>query len=91
MNNRPDFDFCPDIRAELPRQAQAQFSAMQSHIEEFESRVREFDLGEWWLRSRDPRPIHVEPQYAAQFKESSVVEAYKYRTPYSSEIFSILS
>jgi len=56
MNNRPDFDFCPDIRAELPRQAQAQFSAMQSHIEEFES-----------------------------FKESSVVEADKYRTPYPSE------
>jgi len=56
MNNRPDFDFCPDIRAELPRQAQAQFSATQSHIEEIESRVREFELGEGWLKSRDPNP-----------------------------------
>jgi hypothetical protein len=56
MNNRPDFDFCPDIRAELPHQAQAQFGAMQSYIEEIESRVREFELGEWWLKSRDPSP-----------------------------------
>ena len=38
-----------------------------------------------------PKPIHLEPQYAALFKESSVVEADKYRTPYPSEIFSILS
>jgi len=56
MNNRPDFDFCPDIRAKLPRQAQAQFSAMQAYIEEIESRVREFELGEGWLKSRDRSP-----------------------------------
>jgi len=56
MNNRPDFDFCPDIRAELPHQAQAQFGAMQSYIEEIKSRVREFELGEGWLKSRDPSP-----------------------------------
>ncbi len=29
---------------------------MQSHIEEIESRVREFELGEGWLKSRDPSP-----------------------------------
>ena len=29
---------------------------MQSHIEEIESRVREFELGERWLKSRDPNP-----------------------------------
>ncbi|HBJ31713.1 MAG TPA: hypothetical protein DDY93_10165, partial [Dehalococcoidia bacterium] len=75
MNNRPDFDFCPDIRAELPRQAQAQFSAMQSHIEEIESRVREFELGEGWLKSRDPSPYTWNLNTLHWFKESSVVEA----------------
>jgi SAM-dependent methyltransferase len=38
-----------------------------------------------------PKPSHLGPDYAAQFNDKSVVEAYQYRPAYPAEIFHILS
>jgi len=38
-----------------------------------------------------PKPRHLEIQYANQYKEQSVVEAYQYRPPYPPETFEILT
>ena len=38
-----------------------------------------------------PRPEHLAPEYGAQFKDQSIVEAYKYRPPYPAEVFDILN
>jgi SAM-dependent methyltransferase len=38
-----------------------------------------------------PKPTHLGPEYAAQFQDQSVVEAYRYRPPYPAETFSILA
>ncbi len=38
-----------------------------------------------------PKPRHLEPEYGAQFKDRSIVEAYKYRPPYPAETFEILA
>jgi len=37
-----------------------------------------------------PKPAHLAPEYGEQFKDYSMVEAYKYRPPYPDEIFEIL-
>lgn len=37
-----------------------------------------------------PKPKHLGPEYAAQFKDRSVVEAYHHRPPYPPETFEIL-
>ena len=38
-----------------------------------------------------PKPRHLEPEYGAQFKDRSIVEAYQYRPPYPAETFEILA
>lgn len=38
-----------------------------------------------------PKPSHLGPEYAAQFGDDSVVEAYQYRPPYPPETFNILA
>jgi ubiquinone/menaquinone biosynthesis C-methylase UbiE len=38
-----------------------------------------------------PKPRHLEPEYGAQFKDLSIVEAYQYRPPYPAETFEILA
>ena len=38
-----------------------------------------------------PKPKHLGPEYAAQFKDASVVEAYRTRPEYPRETFAILS
>lgn len=38
-----------------------------------------------------PKPKHLGSEYAAQFKDRSIVEVYHYRPPYPSEVFEILS
>ena len=37
-----------------------------------------------------PKPKHLAPQYGAQFKDKSIVEAYRRRPPYPDETFDIL-
>jgi ubiquinone/menaquinone biosynthesis C-methylase UbiE len=37
------------------------------------------------------KPKYLAPQYGAQFKDLSIVEAYRYRSPYSAETFTILA
>jgi trans-aconitate methyltransferase len=37
-----------------------------------------------------PKPKHLEPKYGAQFKDESIVDAYRYRPPYPEELFDIL-
>ncbi len=39
---------------------------------------------------RHPKPPGLTPEYAAQFQDASIVEAYKYREPYPPETFDIL-
>ena len=43
MSNQPKVRLPPELWAELPQQAQALFSAMQSHVEELQARVRELE------------------------------------------------
>ena len=43
MSNQPKFRLPPELWAKLPQQAQALFSAMQSHVEELQARVRELE------------------------------------------------
>ncbi len=38
-----------------------------------------------------PKPEHLAPEYGAQFKDRSIVEAYQYRPPYPAEVFDILN
>lgn len=38
-----------------------------------------------------PKPKHLEPEYGAQFKDKSVVNAYQYRPSHSAELFDILA
>src|SRR6185312_2745562 len=38
-----------------------------------------------------PKPRHLEPEYGAQFKDCSIVEAYQYRPLYPTETFDILA
>ncbi len=38
-----------------------------------------------------PKPIHLGPQYGAQFGDASIVRAYRYRPPYPGEVYSLLS
>ena len=38
-----------------------------------------------------PKPKHLEPEYAEHFKDASVVDAYVYYPPYSTEVFEVLS
>jgi ubiquinone/menaquinone biosynthesis C-methylase UbiE len=38
-----------------------------------------------------PKPKHLGPEYAAQLKDRSIVEAYHHRPPYPTEVFVILS
>jgi len=37
-----------------------------------------------------PKPVHLGPEYSAQFGDRSVVAAYRYRPPYPEETFDIL-
>lgn len=37
-----------------------------------------------------PKPVHLGPEYGAQFGDRSVVAAYRYRPPYPAEAFDIL-
>jgi trans-aconitate methyltransferase len=37
------------------------------------------------------KPKHLAPAYGEQFKDLSIVDAYRYRPPYSSEVFGILT
>jgi SAM-dependent methyltransferase len=37
------------------------------------------------------KPKHLGPDYAAQFKDQSIVDAYQYRPPYPQEVFLILA
>ncbi|HET9201194.1 MAG TPA: class I SAM-dependent methyltransferase [Dehalococcoidia bacterium] len=37
-----------------------------------------------------PKPVHLEPQYGAQFKDASVVAAYHHRPPYPEAVFPLL-
>lgn len=37
-----------------------------------------------------PKPLHLGPEYAAQFGDRGVVEAYHHRPPYPDEVFAIL-
>lgn len=37
------------------------------------------------------KPKHLAPKYGAQFKDRSIVDAYRHRPPYPAEIFTILS
>src|SRR4051812_25466997 len=36
------------------------------------------------------KPSYLQPYYAAQFQDRSIVEAYRHRAPYSPETFDIL-
>jgi predicted TPR repeat methyltransferase len=38
-----------------------------------------------------PKPKHLGPEFGAQFKDESVVKAYRYRPPYPDELFDILA
>lgn len=38
-----------------------------------------------------PKPKHLGTEYASQFKDQSIVEAYRYRPPYPIELFEILA
>ncbi len=38
-----------------------------------------------------PKSAHLGPQHASQFKDGSVVEAYRHRPPYPKEVFRVLS
>ncbi|HYI14769.1 MAG TPA: class I SAM-dependent methyltransferase [Thermomicrobiales bacterium] len=38
-----------------------------------------------------PKPVHLGPQYGAQFGDSSIVHAYRFRPPYPGEIYGFLS
>jgi trans-aconitate methyltransferase len=38
-----------------------------------------------------PKPSHLGPEYAAQFDDERVVEAYQHRSPYPADLFDILS
>jgi trans-aconitate methyltransferase len=38
-----------------------------------------------------PKPIHLGPQYGAQFSDASIVRAYHHRPPYPDEVFTILA
>lgn len=38
-----------------------------------------------------PKPKHLGMEYAEQFKDSNIAEAYRYRPPYPAEVFSILT
>ena len=38
-----------------------------------------------------PKPRHLGPEWASQFKDKSVVDAYQFRYPYPQETFVILS
>lgn len=38
-----------------------------------------------------PKPLHLGPEYAAQFGDQGVVEAYRHRPPYPDEAFAILA
>ena len=37
-----------------------------------------------------PKPVHLGPEYGAQFQDSSMVSAYRYRPPYPAETFALL-
>lgn len=37
-----------------------------------------------------PKPTHLGPQYADQFKDHSVASAYLHRPPYPAEVFDVL-
>lgn len=37
------------------------------------------------------KPKHLAPEYGAQFKDRSIVEAYRHRPPYPTEVFDILA
>ena len=37
-----------------------------------------------------PKPSHLGPEYAAQFADRSVAEAYPHRPPYPAEVFDLL-
>lgn len=38
-----------------------------------------------------PKPVHLGPDYAAQFGDRGVVEAYRHRPPYPDEVVAILA
>ncbi len=38
-----------------------------------------------------PKPTHLGIEYAAQFKDTSIVEAYHHRPPYPAEVFEMLA
>ena len=38
-----------------------------------------------------PKPKHLAPKYGAQFKDKSIVDAYRRRPPYPDETFDILT
>jgi ubiquinone/menaquinone biosynthesis C-methylase UbiE len=38
-----------------------------------------------------PKPKHLNPNYAVQFKDESIVAAYRHRPPYPDEVFTILT
>lgn len=38
-----------------------------------------------------PKPAHLGPEYAAQFGDQGVVQAYRHRPPYPDEVFAILA
>lgn len=38
----------------------------------------------------DEKPNHLQPRYAAQFHDASVVAAYGYRWPVPDEVFTVL-
>jgi ubiquinone/menaquinone biosynthesis C-methylase UbiE len=38
----------------------------------------------------EPKPAHLGPEYGAQFKDTSIVNAYQYRPPYPAGVLSIL-
>ena len=38
-----------------------------------------------------PKPNHLGPQYGAQFSDTSIVRAYRYRPPYPGEVYGFLS
>jgi len=39
---------------------------------------------------QEPKPTHLGPQYASQFRDNSVAGAYAARPPYPDEVFDIL-
>jgi len=43
------------------------------------------------VRPKQPKPKHLGPEYAAQFQDAAIVEAYPTRPPYPQEVFEILA